>query len=107
LGAQSDLEKTVQIASNDSSENRRLRLESAPKEPILIDARTKLYRRNPDVVAKTLYRALGVCENCKAKAPFARKRDNSPYLKVHHIKMLSAGGLDCIENTVALCPNCL
>jgi 5-methylcytosine-specific restriction protein A len=27
-------------------------------------------------------------------------------LETHHIKWLSKDGEDCIENTVALCPNC-
>ncbi|ELP6122762.1 HNH endonuclease [Vibrio vulnificus] len=101
-----DLDKAVDIAKRDSSEERLLRLKSAPQTPVLIDAKTKLYRRNPDVVAETLYRAQGICEACKQPAPFLRKKDNSPYLEVHHIKMLSAGGLDCLDNTEALCPNC-
>ncbi|GAB7224776.1 hypothetical protein VoSk93_39950 [Vibrio owensii] len=101
-----DLDKAVDIAKQDSSEDRLLRLKSAPQEPVLIDARTKLYRRNPDVVAETLHRAQGICEACAKPAPFLRKKDNSHYLEVHHIKMLSTGGLDCIENTEALCPNC-
>lgn len=29
-----------------------------------------------------------------------------PYLEVHHIKILSHGGSDSVENVVALCPNC-
>jgi 5-methylcytosine-specific restriction protein A len=99
-------EDNVIIAKKDSSENRLLRLKSAPKQAKLIDVRAKLYRRNPDVVAETLYRAKGTCERCKQEAPFLRKKDNSPYLEVHHIKSLSDLGLDCIENTEALCPNC-
>ncbi|MFT6925519.1 MAG: 5-methylcytosine-specific restriction protein A [Psychromonas sp.] len=101
-----DFEDKVIIAKKDSSESRLFRLKSAPKQAKLIDAKTKLYRRNPDVVAETLYRAKGTCERCKQEAPFLRKKDNSPYLEVHHIKMLSAGGLDWTENTEALCPNC-
>ncbi len=32
--------------------------------------------------------------------------EGKPYLEVHHIKWLSKGGADSIENAIALCPNC-
>lgn len=102
----SDLEKAIDIAKRDSSEERLLRLKSAPTKAVLIDARTKLYRRNPDVVAERLYIAGGICESCEQPAPFLRKKDNSPYLEVHHIIHLSDDGPDCLDNTEALCPNC-
>ncbi|WP_275257566.1 HNH endonuclease [Vibrio alginolyticus] len=101
-----DLQLQVSISLTDSSEERQFRLESANKTPEVIDSKTKLYRRNPDVIAETLFRAKGKCENCGNDAPFLRKSDNTPYLEVHHKIMLSAGGLDCISNTEALCPNC-
>ncbi|AUJ37449.1 hypothetical protein BWZ32_21805 [Vibrio vulnificus] len=101
-----DLPTNVSLSLKDSSEERLFRLKSANKTPEVIDSKTKLYRRNPDVVAETLFRAKGKCESCGGDAPFLRKSDNTPYLEVHHIKMLSAGGLDCITNTEALCPNC-
>ena len=100
-----DLDNAVKLASLDSSEARQLRLKSASQNAALIDAPTKRFRRNPDVVAERLYLANGTCEACKGPAPFKRK-DGTPYLEVHHIKMLSAGGLDCLDNTEALCPNC-
>ncbi|HGS4883714.1 TPA: HNH endonuclease [Vibrio parahaemolyticus] len=101
-----DFSTNVSLSLKDSSEERLFRLKSANKAPEVIDSKTKLYRRNPDVVAETLFRAKGKCENCGDDAPFLRKSDNTPYLEVHHIEMLSAGGLDCITNTEALCPNC-
>lgn len=64
------------------------------------------YARSPHVVAERLHLAKGVCEKCGSDAPFRRQRDNTPYLEVHHIKLLSEGGLDIVENTQALCPNC-
>ncbi|PKF49348.1 HNH endonuclease [Enterovibrio nigricans] len=64
------------------------------------------YKRNPDVVAEALIRAKGVCECCKEFAPFTRKKDNSPYLEVHHIVPLAVGGEDTLNNVIALCPNC-
>ncbi|PMO04347.1 hypothetical protein BCT19_01295 [Vibrio splendidus] len=102
----SDLDKAVDIAKRDSSEERLLRLKSAPTKAVLIDAKTKLYRRNPDVVAERLHIAGGKCEYCEQPAPFLRKKDNSPYLEVHHIIHLSDDGPDCLDNTEALCPNC-
>ncbi|MCF7496531.1 HNH endonuclease [Vibrio sp. L5-1] len=92
-----DLERAVDIAKRDSSEDRLLRLKSA---------RTKLYRRNPDVVAERLFLANGICAGCEQKSPFLRKKDSSPYLEVHHIIHLADDGLDCLDNTEALCPNC-
>ena len=38
-------------------------------------------------------------------APFIDK-NGVPFLETHHIKWLSEGGDDSIQNTVALCPNC-
>lgn len=40
------------------------------------------------------------------KAPFLRKKDNSPYLEVHHIITLANGVDDTVENAIAVCPNC-
>lgn len=100
-----DLEQSVRLASLDSSDARRLRLKSASQHAELIEAPTKRFRRNPDVVAERLYLANGTCEACKSPAPFMRK-DGTPYLEVHHKIMLSDGGLDSLDNTEALCPNC-
>jgi predicted HNH restriction endonuclease len=47
----------------------------------------------------------GVCQLCESVAPFFDKYGN-PFLEVHHIKYLSLGGSDTIDNVVALCPNC-
>lgn len=63
------------------------------------------YTRNKSIKEWTERRAEGVCELCESPAPFTRK-DGSPYLEIHHIKQLSEGGDDSIENTVAVCPNC-
>ncbi|MDZ7858329.1 HNH endonuclease signature motif containing protein [Sphaerotilus sp.] len=69
---------------------------------------TQVYRyvRSSLVVAERLFLANGKCEECGKKAPFKRKKDGSPYLEVHHIKPLSRNGLDTVENTKAVCPNC-
>jgi HNH endonuclease len=50
-------------------------------------------------------RSSGSCEGCLKAAPFIR-RNNQPYLEIHHIKELAAGGIDHPANVVAVCPNC-
>lgn len=47
----------------------------------------------------------GHCDLCGEKAPFSDKEGN-PYLEEHHVKWLSEGGEDSVDNAVALCPNC-
>ncbi|MGR5411063.1 HNH endonuclease [Vibrio sp. PNB22_8_1] len=88
------------------SVKRKIRISKAPKKPNKIAVVTYVYERSPDIVAEALIRADGVCELCKSPAPFKRKKDNTPYLEVHHKVRLSDGGEDTIENVIALCPNC-
>ena len=97
-----DVEKSLQ----DSIEARKKRLKVADKQPKKAATLSVIFVRNPDVVAEVLHRADGVCEHCKKPAPFLRKRDQSPYLEVHHIRQLADGGEDTIDNAIALCPNC-
>ena len=66
---------------------------------------SSVYRRDPLVRAWVLQHAEGICECCKLKAPF-QSDDGALYLEVHHVRHLSAGGSDRIENAVAVCPNC-
>ena len=63
------------------------------------------FRRDASVAAFVENRANGFCELCGQQAPFARA-DGTPFLEVHHIVPLSAGGSDTVDNTAALCPNC-
>lgn len=49
--------------------------------------------------------AAGICQLCEEPSPFKDKM-NEPFLEVHHVRYLSQGGPDSIENVVALCPNC-
>lgn len=99
-------ETEVAKSLKDSAETRKKRLISASKKPKPITVQTTVLQRNPDVVAEVLLRADGICEECKLPAPFFRKKDNSPYLEVHHLIPLSSDGDDSVENAVALCPNC-
>jgi 5-methylcytosine-specific restriction protein A len=50
-------------------------------------------------------RAKGVCQLCGCPAPFKNSK-GEPFLECHHIKWLSKGGNDSIDNAVGLCPNC-
>lgn len=101
-----DLAESVQKSLSDHASARAERLAAAPKKPGIIYRVVKEYRRNPDVVAEVLLRANGYCERCSDPAPFSRRRDNTPYLEVHHIEQLAEGGDDTVANAIALCPNC-
>jgi HNH endonuclease len=67
---------------------------------------TTVYERDQKVAALALRRANGICDDCKNPAPFLRRRDDTPFLEVHHRITLSDGGPDTPENTIAICPNC-
>ncbi len=74
--------------------------------PRVYEVKTRIFNRNPYVVAEVLLRANGTCEACGNSAPFIRRSDDTPYLEVHHTTPLADGGGDSVENAVALCPNC-
>lgn len=74
--------------------------------PRKIAVSTEVYVRNPYVVVATLRRAKGICEDCGQQAPFIARATGEPFLEVHHIRKLSEGGSDSLDNTIALCPNC-
>ncbi len=89
-----------------SDSERAARLAEASSFPERIEVYTTAFLRNAHVIVEVLKRANGICELCKQKAPFLKRRDGTPYLEVHHWKRLSDGGEDTIENAAALCPNC-
>ncbi|HBX65846.1 MAG: hypothetical protein CL670_10405 [Balneola sp.] len=101
-------DETAEIAKSrkDTSAARYERIANAEKRPKRQRVYSYTYRRNPDIIVEALKRADGFCENCKKPAPFHRASDGTPFLEVHHIKSLSDGGEDTLENVVALCPNC-
>ncbi len=99
-------EEAVRRSLSDTSEKRQARLKAAPRMPARTPVVSFPFERNPDVVAEVLHRAKGRCEGCKKAAPFLRRRDNSPYLEVHHLVQLAKDGEDSVENAAALCPNC-
>ncbi len=96
----------VERSLNGSQHDRLQRLANSSKKPSTITVQSTFFVRNPDVVAVTLLRAAGKCEECKADAPFCRVKDGTPYLEVHHKIHLASGGEDSPDNTTALCPNC-
>ena len=81
-------------------------VENQPKStPSKRTTTSETYERDQGVVSYALQRADGFCELCDKPAPF-KKKDDTPFLEVHHIDFLSNGGYDSIDNVSALCPNC-
>jgi 5-methylcytosine-specific restriction protein A len=103
---QQNFQLEVNNALRLSHEERQRGLAQVGRNSSFYEVKSKVFIRNPYVVAATLVRAQGVCEGCKYKAPFNRVSDGTPYLEVHHIQPLANGGEDTIQNTMALCPNC-
>ncbi|MHB1651502.1 MAG: HNH endonuclease [Desulfitobacteriaceae bacterium] len=101
-----EFDHAIEESKKLTKEARMNRILNADRNLVQIRVAQTIFKRNHDVVVEVLERAAGICEACKNPAPFIRKNDNSPYLEVHHIKALSDGGEDTIENTVAVCPNC-
>lgn len=76
------------------------------KKPSKRIVESQAFERNEAVKEYALIRADGKCQLCEMDAPFRKKEDGSPFLEVHHIEYLAAGGDDSVENVAALCPNC-
>ena len=98
--------KDVLAAKKLSKKERQERLLSIPKRPKKIITTTTFYAYNPVVTAERLALADGKCERCGKEAPFIAALDGTPYLEIHYIEEIAAGGEDTVENTMALCPNC-
>jgi hypothetical protein len=104
--AKEEFDNLVREATQWSAAQRQARLLDAPRFPKKVQVTSWAFSRNPDVVAEVLYRANGICQACKQRAPFSRRSDKTPYLEVHHRIQLSNGGEDTVENAIAVCPNC-
>lgn len=100
-----DFQRKVAESACRTRTERLSRLRAAPTCAKRTVVKQVAYIRNPDVVAERLFMAGGVCEGCRAAAPFERD-DGTLFLEVHHILPLSEDGPDTVENTIALCPNC-
>lgn len=101
-----EFQRDVEVSLKDEVDKRRSRLRHADRKPNKRTVAVTVYDRNPDVVAERLFLSNGNCDRCAQPAPFMRASNGEPYLEVHHIGSLSAGGEDVVENTVALCPDC-
>ncbi|WP_250520707.1 HNH endonuclease signature motif containing protein [Caballeronia sp. NCTM1] len=101
------LEKNVLKAMAMPSSEREAQLNVFSRSsPRFYEVKTRVFNRNPYVVAEVLLRAKGICEACGSSAPFRRRSDNTPYLEVHHLKPLADGGDDTVANAIGVCPNC-
>lgn len=83
----------------------------APKESHVVDREGRKttilvnqHVRNSQFKQDVLDAANGVCDACEGRS--FQKLNGEWFLEVHHRKWLSEGGLDIVENMVALCPNC-
>ncbi len=83
----------------------RIAKERGSEKPKMSERTVATWGRDKYVKELAKTRADGICELCKEPAPFVAS-DGKPFLETHHIKWLSRGGSDTIENCVALCPNC-
>lgn len=101
-----DFEEKVAEADKLSQEELSKKV-SVPSQapPRKISTISEQFVRDSNVVRFVLRRAKGCCEKCKKPAPFI-SRKGEPYLEVHHRTPLAKGGLDNIDNAMAVCPNC-
>ncbi|MBB5400560.1 HNH endonuclease [Paraburkholderia youngii] len=100
-----ELDGQVVEAMAEPADVRSTRLRQASMRPEQQLVLSRVFKRNPYVIAEVLLRAAGICESCRGPAPFTRA-DGRPYLEVHHLIRLADGGDDTIENAIAVCPNC-
>jgi 5-methylcytosine-specific restriction endonuclease McrA len=63
------------------------------------------HERSALIVEYARLRSEGFCEACESPAPFMRRNDD-PYLEIHHLFSLANGGADHPQNVAAICPNC-
>lgn len=82
---------------------RRSEIISIKREPKKVSSLE--YFRDPYLKEMVKRIADGKCQYCSNDAPFFDKK-GAPYLEEHHVKWLSQGGEDTIDNLVAICPNC-
>ncbi|WP_240546465.1 HNH endonuclease [Paenibacillus artemisiicola] len=88
-----------------SSDELRERALHSRKSSTMMQNTVNVFYRDPYVSEYAKRRANGHCQLCGDVAPFHNKK-GEPFLETHHVKWLSRGGEDTVENTVALCPNC-
>ena len=72
--------------------------------PLLREEHRFVHGRRAKVKEAVLNRAKGKCEYSGKPAPFT-KHDGTPFLEVHHVRMLSEGGNDHERYCVAISPD--
>lgn len=97
------IERAAKIASDSDLKKRIVQYTGLASST---EVTTTKFNRNPFVAEYAKRRAKGICHDCGQVAPFRIKQTGEPYLEVHHIISFADGGLDILENLVALCPNC-
>jgi hypothetical protein len=85
-------------------EKYRVEHETRPARPNASSVLTRAYERSPLVVAIAKLRAGNRCQVPDCKHPIFLCADGLPYVEVHHMKPLSDGGEDTLENVCCLCP---
>ncbi|MDD1520024.1 MULTISPECIES: HNH endonuclease [Bradyrhizobium] len=76
-----------------------------PARPRALSSTTRVYERDPMVIAIARKRAAHRCEVPDCKHPQFTAVDGLPYCEVHHVIPLAEGGEDRIENVACLCPS--
>ncbi|MGQ0659592.1 HNH endonuclease [Sphingosinicella sp.] len=99
-----ELEVEQDLAQMDLAGLRDRAEREARQEPPRTSSRGQSIARSPWISAYAKRTANGRCDLCGNDAPF--RTAAGPFLECHHILRLADGGPDCIENVVALCPNC-
>jgi 5-methylcytosine-specific restriction enzyme A len=100
------LESVASELSHDSlDELRRKAIADSADFRTPIERRAQYRMRSRAIRLYVLRRAGGVCEGCRATAPFVTPA-NFPYLEPHHVRRLTDGGPDSPSFVIAVCPNC-
>jgi hypothetical protein len=81
------------------------RVPALPAKPKPRVAAQRLFDREPLVVAIARLRAQWACEVPGCAHPLFTDENGMPFVEVHHIVPLAAGGSDRIENVACVCPS--
>ena len=100
-----EFDDAVQKAQKKSLDELKKSAEKKQSKASSTTVQTRAFYRDPIIAAYVKKRANGHCQLCGEHAPF-NDQNGEPYLECHHIDWLSKGGMDSIDNCVALCPNC-
>ncbi len=93
---------TVKVLSNEELKRNYEKIDGKRSAKV---RETKVYARNPYLKELVKRIAEGKCQFCGNDAPFVDQK-GEPYLEEHHVQALADGGLDTMNNVVAICPNC-